>query len=103
MGYTTERVLYAGTDGIFKGIKAIGAEVVKGETIALIGTAGVTATLSGTLRGLIRDNSTVRARTKIGDIEPREHVNIDKVSDKALGIGGGVLEAVLSRFNISGR
>lgn len=101
MGFTTERVLYAGSTGIVKGAKPLGSQVVKGERIASIGTTEVTATLSGTLRGLIRNNSKVRAQTKIGDIEPRDQVNIDKVSDKALAIGGGVLETVLGRFNIN--
>ncbi len=100
MGFASERVIYANTEGIFMASGTLGTRVTAGETIATIGTTEVHATISGTLRGLIRDNLSVKAHTKIGDIEPRDHVDIDKVSDKALGIAGGVLEAVLTRFNI---
>jgi xanthine dehydrogenase accessory factor len=32
---------------------------------------------------------------KIGDVDPRPDTRCDEISDKALAIGGGVLEAVM--------
>ena len=33
---------------------------------------------------------------KIGDVDPRISDNWNQISDKALAVGGGVLEAILS-------
>jgi xanthine dehydrogenase accessory factor len=50
------------------------------------------------LRGLIHPGLLVKKGIKIGDIDPRDDPEIcQKVSDKALSIGGGVLEAILSK------
>ena len=55
------------------------------------------ASLTGLLRGLIRDGYPVTAGMKIADIDPRaeEYDNCFKISDKARCIAGGVLEALL--------
>ena len=54
------------------------------------------ATISGTLRGLLADGVPVKKGMKSGDVDPRgEKEYCDLVSDKALSIGGGVLEAIL--------
>ena len=54
------------------------------------------ATISGTLRGLLADGVPVKKGMKSGDVDPRgEKGYCDLVSDKALSIGGGVLEAIL--------
>jgi xanthine dehydrogenase accessory factor len=40
----------------------------------------------------------IRTGVKIGDIDPRDDVRYcTMVSDKSLAVGGGVLEAILSR------
>lgn len=101
MGYTSERVLYADATGCLGAHKTIGDQVTPGELIATVGTTKLHAAIAGTLRGLIRDQSHVTPHTKIADIEPRADVDIDRVSDKALAIGGGILEAVLARYNRS--
>lgn len=56
----------------------------------------VTATLSGLLRGLIRDNYPVTKGFKIADIDPRkeELANCFTISDKARCIAGSVLEVI---------
>jgi xanthine dehydrogenase accessory factor len=55
----------------------------------------VRARIAGTVRGLLLPGPVV-AGLKIGDIDPRfDPASIDQISDKALSIGGGVLEAVL--------
>ena len=49
----------------------------------------------GPVRGLIAPGP-VDPNLKIGDIDPRfDPASIHQISDKALSIGGGVLEAVL--------
>jgi xanthine dehydrogenase accessory factor len=57
----------------------------------------VTATVGGLIRGLIGDGSSVSPGTKIGDIDPRGgEASVHEISDKALAVGGGVVEAVLT-------
>jgi xanthine dehydrogenase accessory factor len=49
------------------------------------------------VRGLIAPGPAVRAGLKIGDIDARDDVAACfTISDKALAIGGGVLEAILT-------
>jgi len=48
------------------------------------------------VRGLIAPGTAVPERIKSGDVDPRDDVEACfTISDKALAIGGGVLEAVL--------
>ena len=57
----------------------------------------VPATISGVLRGLLHDGVSVQRDMKVGDIDPRGEVRYCfSISDKALAIGGGVLEAVFT-------
>ena len=99
-GYTEERVLRAPGAGIFSGKKKIGGSVKKGERIAEVSGFAINARISGVLRGVLPDGIEVLAGMKVGDIDPRgirEHCFT--ISDKARGIGGGVLEAILRHFN----
>lgn len=100
-GYTRERVLRAPADGLFVALRQIGDPVRKGDLVGRIGTVEVTAPLAGTVRGLIRPNSTVSAGLKIGDIDPREEATgyCDTISEKARAVGGAVLEAILGVYN----
>lgn len=105
-GYGAERVIHAPAAGILKNKSKIGDIVEKGQVIAIIektkGSNGenqkteVTATLSGLLRGLIRDNYPVTKGFKIADIDPRkeELANCFTISDKARCIAGSVLEVI---------
>jgi xanthine dehydrogenase accessory factor len=55
----------------------------------------------GVLRGLIRDALRVPKGLKIGDVDPRDDAGLcHLVSDKALAIGGGALEAIMSKREI---
>ena len=96
------RVLRAPADGVLKSLKQIGEHVEGGETIAVIsGQYPVISSFMGVLRGLLRDGLYATKGLKIGDIDPRnDPAACYLVSDKALAIGGGVLEAVLSRREI---
>jgi xanthine dehydrogenase accessory factor len=58
----------------------------------------VSAPFRGVLRGLLHQGLYVSAGMKIGDVDPRNDPRLcQQVSDKALAVGGGVLEAILSR------
>ena len=96
-GADVERVVRASAEGTFYGRKAIGDLVKQGDVIATINSTPVPAPLSGVLRGLLHDGVTVKQGLKVGDIDPRGDVRYCfTISDKALAIGGGVLEAVFT-------
>lgn len=95
-GYTVERVLRAPASGIFQSCIKIGAQVKVGDVAATINGQPMLCTIDGCLRGLLQDGIEVYEGMKCGDIDPRckpEHCL--SVSDKALAVGGGVLEALL--------
>jgi xanthine dehydrogenase accessory factor len=95
--YEVERVLRATSNGIFNASLKIGDLVEKGEVIANINGMNVNAPFKGIIRGLLHDGLQVKLGMKIGDIDPRcDPFLCTLVSDKALAIGGGVLEAILS-------
>jgi xanthine dehydrogenase accessory factor len=95
-GYAEERVLRAPVGGEVSVAKRIGEFVQKGEVTAWVNGTPVAATIPGVLRGLIKEGIKVARGTKLGDIDPRCQPNdCFTISDKALAIGGGVLEAVL--------
>jgi xanthine dehydrogenase accessory factor len=96
------RVLRAPAEGIVTGVKKIGERVQEGETLAVISDRyPVVSPFAGVLRGLIHDGLYVPKGLKIGDVDPRGDPSYCwLVSDKALAIGGGALEAILSRAEI---
>ena len=107
-GYTIERLLRAPCAGALYGVRQIGDLVQAGETVAVVRTneisdnetAPVVATISGILRGLMRDGLHVSSEMKVGDIDPRaarEHCFT--ISDKSRAVAGGVLEAILYLLN----
>ena len=54
------------------------------------------AKTDGMIRGLLQDGVPVTKGLKSGDVDPRgDIIDYMSVSDKALAIGGGVLEAVM--------
>lgn len=96
-GYTVERVLKAPEDGIFSSDLLIGAPIAAGAVFGRVGSAEITAGLSGIVRGLLMPGTFVRAGAKLGDIDPRgERGYCFTISDKARAIAGGVLEALLA-------
>jgi xanthine dehydrogenase accessory factor len=99
-GETTRRVIRASADGTFESDLAIAERVTEGQVVAGVSGEPVIAALSGVLRGLIRPGTRVVEGLKIGDIDPRENpVLCRTISEKALAIAGGVLEAILMRYN----
>lgn len=101
-GYTVERIIRATADGVFSAKVNIGDFVKAGDLLAYCDETPVYANIDGIVRGLLQDGVKVKKGMKSGDVDPRaEREYCFSVSDKASAIGGGVLEAILSK--ISGR
>jgi xanthine dehydrogenase accessory factor len=99
-GYTIERLLRTMKKGAFHPQKSIGERVNKGSVVAVVDDFPVMAKISGVVRGLLREGVEVKKGMKVGDIDPRGKKELCfTISDKARAIGGGVLEAILYRFN----
>jgi xanthine dehydrogenase accessory factor len=98
-GAGAQRVVRAPADGVFIARRSIGDAVRTGDTLGSVGPAPVLAPIAGVVRGLIHDGLDVSAGLKIGDVDPRGIADYCwTISDKALAIGGGVLEATLMRM-----
>ena len=112
MGFTQERVIKAQRTGIFRTSKDIGDRVEQGEKIGVVvllfaredlyrgvpvdSEYPVVARIGGVIRGLLRDGVPVDAGDKIGDVDPRGLTeDLAHVSDKALRVAEGVLEAIV--------
>jgi len=112
-GFAAERVIHAPASGTLNAVRKIGDRMEKGETIAVIepisalrqaaaehveaqGTFSVTASLTGVLRGLIRDGYPVKKGLKIADIDPRpnSYPLCFQISDKSRRIAQSVLTIV---------
>jgi xanthine dehydrogenase accessory factor len=98
-GFNVERVLYAPVEGILRERAAIGEIVESGAVIAEVNGMEVRAKFKGALRGLVHNGLAVKYGMKIGDLDPRCDTRLCSLaSDKALSIGGGVLEAILAMY-----
>lgn len=98
-GIGKERVIHSPAAGEMRNISRIADIVEKDQVIAMVGDTPVKATISGVIRGLIRDGYPVFKGMKIADIDPRaeQKKNCFTISDKARCIAGGVLEVLLSQ------
>ena len=95
-GFAGERVLRAPCDGVFTSVHRIGDTVEEGETIGFVDGVPMKCTIGGVLRGVLDDGVRVKKGMKSGDVDPRGKAEYcATVSDKALAVGGGVVEAVL--------
>ena len=93
-----ERVLRSPADGHLKAIVSIGDHLEPGQLIAEVNNQVIRAPFRGILRGLIHPRVHLTKGMKIGDVDPRDDPSFcNRVSDKALAVGGGVLEAILSQ------
>ncbi len=103
-GKGAERVLRAPQDGIAGWEVEIGDQVTAEQPLGSVNGAPVKAPFDGVVRGLIAPGTAIKRGLKIGDIDARAgRAACFTISDKALAIGGGVLEAVLTRLKHSGR
>ncbi len=105
-GKGRERVLRAPAAGAVAWRRDIGDRVAEGEVLGEINgepANAITAPFDGVVRGLIAPGTVIPEGLKIGDVDPRGDVDACyTISEKALAIGGGVLEAVLIYLNRSG-
>lgn len=99
-GESDKRLLRAPAEGLMIPEHQIGDLVQENDVIATVNGIPLTARLSGVLRGLIYPNTPVTEGMKVGDIDHRGIKDYCfTVSDKALSIGGGTLEAICSYLN----
>lgn len=95
-GHGADRIVRAPAGGLFRGVLSIGAVVEPGTLLGHVGAVPVLAPIGGLLRGLVHDDTPVTAGLKIGDVDPIvDPARCHTISDKALAVGGGVLEALL--------
>ncbi len=101
LGKGPERVLRAPASGKFEALSKIGDHVESGQVVADVAGMPVSAAFKGVMRGLLYSGLSVDKGAKIGDVDPRDDPAMCQfVSDKALAVGGGVLEAILSRYEL---
>lgn len=92
-GFGRERYVYAPVEGRFETDRKVGASVAKGEPVACIGNEVIRAPLDGCLRGITHAGASVKAGTKVVEIDPRGR------PEKAFGIAerpGKIARAVLA-------
>ncbi|GAB4528014.1 MAG: selenium-dependent molybdenum cofactor biosynthesis protein YqeB [Anaerolineales bacterium] len=95
--HQADRVLRAPADGVLRERVPLGVRVTAGQVLAEVDGRPVQAPFDGVLRGMVHNGVRVSRGLKIGDVDPRDDPRYAAlISDKALAIGGGVLEAVLS-------
>jgi len=98
-GRGAERVLRSPASGRAVWTCAIGDVVREGDELGHVADRPVTAPFDGVVRGLVSPAAEVQVGLKIGDVDPRpDPAACFEISDKALSVGGGVVEAVLSRI-----
>lgn len=97
-GYGKERVIHSPAAGVIHNLSQIADLVEKDQVIAMVGETPVYASLTGVLRGIIKEGYEVPKGMKIADIDPRKEQkkNCDTISDKARCIAGSVLEILLT-------
>ncbi len=102
------RVLRADADGTLVSHAAIGDHLEAGQLVAEIHSKienrkiEIDSPFKGVLRGLLPDGMEVARGLKLGDVDERDDPALCRlVSDKALAIGGGALEAILSFLHSS--
>ena len=96
-GVTTERLVRSPGDGFLKPLSEIGGLVEAGQVLGTVDGKPVLAKIGGVLRGLIHSTVPVQEGMKIGDVDPRAvRSHCFSISDKALSVGGGVLEAAFA-------
>ena len=103
-GQAVDRVLRAPAAGVFEGRARLADRVKRGDLLGVVERVGLRAQFDGVLRGLLHDGVEVQAGLKVGDLDPRNDPELcHLISDKALAVGGGVLEALLTRPEIRRR
>jgi xanthine dehydrogenase accessory factor len=96
-GQAGRRVLRSPGSGQLLPRHVIGDSLVEDEIVGTVDGHKVRSPFAGVLRGLIHETVPLVPGMKIGDVDPRSiRSHCFTISDKALSIAGGVLEAILS-------
>jgi xanthine dehydrogenase accessory factor len=96
-GFGVERVLRAPANGRFQAFSSIGTWVESGDILGHVGDIPVQTAIPGVVRGLLHSGLEVTRGLKVADVDPRgDFDSCFVVSDKALAVAGGVLEAACS-------
>lgn len=100
-GFAGERVMRAPDDGIFHQLLDIGAHVQPGDIAGTVNGTPMRCTIAGVVRGILPEGTPVHKGMKSGDVDPRgKEEYCATASDKAIAIGGGVLQAILEYTGI---
>lgn len=95
-----ERVLFSMIDGVFHATANIGDIVKAGDIVGYVGGEPVKAQVNGVLRALLRNGLQTERGAKLGEVDPRgEKWLCSAIRPRMRTIAGGVLEAILMRFN----
>jgi xanthine dehydrogenase accessory factor len=99
-GKSSERVVRAPTFGVLSWKVNIADFVAAGDVLGDINGVPIRSRIGGVVRGLLAPGYEVEWNWKLADIDPRADTSACfEISDKALSIGGGVVEATLSWLN----
>lgn len=96
-GQSVKRVVYSPAAGHLNPEVVIGDMVSEGQLLGTVAGEPVISRLAGKVRGLVHPSAELLLGEKVGDVDPRgQDVDPALVTDKALAIAGGVLEALLA-------
>jgi len=100
-GLTHERALHAAVAGLFQTDRDIGDLANAGEAVATVAGQPVKAEIDGIIRALLRSGTMVEKGTKLGEIDPSgDREDCYTIRPRVRAIAGGVLEAILMRYNV---
>jgi xanthine dehydrogenase accessory factor len=101
MGLSYERVIHAPKSGLFLANKDIGEIVAAGEVVGKIDEQYIKAPIDGVIRAMIRSGIEVKEGIKLGEVDPTGNIAYCyTIRAKMRAIAGGVLEAILTHFNV---
>ena len=94
-GYGRERILYAPKNGLWESTYQIGDPVTAGDVVGHVGQQPLKAPLTGVLRGLTRPGLTVKAGTKLVEVDPRgEQSLVFGIGERPRRIAAGISSAL---------
>jgi len=100
-GLTSERVLHSPSDGQFATDKDIGDMVAAGDIVASVAAQPLKTEIGGVVRALLRNGTVVEKGAKLGEVDPSgDKEACYTIRPRMRAIAGGVLEAILMRFNV---
>jgi xanthine dehydrogenase accessory factor len=99
-GYVHERAFHASRDGKFIALKKLGEIIKPGDIIGDVDGEPLVAEISGVLRAVLRSGIAVKKDTKLAEIDPEATAEVCFIiRGKMRAIAGGVLEAILMKYN----